>query len=150
MPGTFSPPPQVSNPDMHHGTCVTPIAARGPLQLDIPTSLVNIFSIISDNAMWWGICWLTMSLIIFVDARYASETFIPSNVTISDCLVQEITGLSHVECGMRAWFEKIIALVYVGSTRTCHFCLPPKRAGDQPRKVLPEGHTVVTRGNYHD
>ena len=23
MPGTFSPPPQVSNPDMHHGTCVT-------------------------------------------------------------------------------------------------------------------------------
>ena len=23
MPGTFSPPPRVSNPDMHHGTCVT-------------------------------------------------------------------------------------------------------------------------------
>ena len=23
MPGTFSPPPQVSYPDMHHGTCVT-------------------------------------------------------------------------------------------------------------------------------
>ena len=23
MPGTFSPPPQVSDPDMHHGTCVT-------------------------------------------------------------------------------------------------------------------------------
>ena len=23
MPGTFSPPPWVSNPDMHHGTCVT-------------------------------------------------------------------------------------------------------------------------------
>ena len=23
MPGTFSPSPQVSNPDMHHGTCVT-------------------------------------------------------------------------------------------------------------------------------
>ena len=22
MPGTFSPPPRVSNPDMHHGTCV--------------------------------------------------------------------------------------------------------------------------------
>ena len=22
MPGTFSPPPQVSDPDMHHGTCV--------------------------------------------------------------------------------------------------------------------------------
>ena len=22
-PGTFSPPPRVSNPDMHHGTCVT-------------------------------------------------------------------------------------------------------------------------------
>ena len=23
MPGTFSPPPQVNDPDMHHGTCVT-------------------------------------------------------------------------------------------------------------------------------
>ena len=23
MPGTFSPVPRVSNPDMHHGTCVT-------------------------------------------------------------------------------------------------------------------------------
>ena len=23
MPGTFSPPPQASDPDMHHGTCVT-------------------------------------------------------------------------------------------------------------------------------
>ena len=23
MPGTFSPPPQVGDPDMHHGTCVT-------------------------------------------------------------------------------------------------------------------------------
>ena len=23
MPGTFSPPPQVSDPDMHHGTCMT-------------------------------------------------------------------------------------------------------------------------------
>ena len=23
MPGTFFPPPQVSDPDMHHGTCVT-------------------------------------------------------------------------------------------------------------------------------
>ena len=23
MPGTFSPPPRASNPDMHHGTCVT-------------------------------------------------------------------------------------------------------------------------------
>ena len=26
MPGTFSPPPRVSDPDMHHGTCVTHIA----------------------------------------------------------------------------------------------------------------------------
>ena len=25
MPGTFSPPPRVSDPDMHHGTCVTHI-----------------------------------------------------------------------------------------------------------------------------
>ena len=25
MPGTFSPPPRVSDPDMHHGTCVTQV-----------------------------------------------------------------------------------------------------------------------------
>ena len=25
MPGTFSPPPQVSDPGMYHGTCVTPV-----------------------------------------------------------------------------------------------------------------------------
>ena len=24
-PGTFSPPPRVSDPDMHHGTCVTQV-----------------------------------------------------------------------------------------------------------------------------
>ena len=27
MPGTFSPPPRVSDPDMHHGTCVTHVHA---------------------------------------------------------------------------------------------------------------------------
>ena len=26
IPGTFSPPPRVSNPDMHHGTCVTHVS----------------------------------------------------------------------------------------------------------------------------
>ena len=26
MPGTFSPPPRVSNPDMHYGTCVTHVS----------------------------------------------------------------------------------------------------------------------------
>ena len=26
MPGTFSPPPRVSHPDMHHGTCVTHVS----------------------------------------------------------------------------------------------------------------------------
>ena len=26
MPGTFSPPPRISDPDMHHGTCVTHVA----------------------------------------------------------------------------------------------------------------------------
>ena len=26
MPGTFSPPPRVSDPDMHHGTCVTHVS----------------------------------------------------------------------------------------------------------------------------
>ena len=33
MPGTFYPPPQVSDPDMHHGTCVTHLSwcMPGPL-----------------------------------------------------------------------------------------------------------------------
>ena len=33
MPGTFSPPPRVSDPDMHHGTCVThvPLCLPGSL-----------------------------------------------------------------------------------------------------------------------
>ena len=29
MPGTFSPPWRVSDPDMHHGTCITPEAVTG-------------------------------------------------------------------------------------------------------------------------
>ena len=33
MPGTFSPPPPVSDPDMHHGTCVTHVAWRMPVSL---------------------------------------------------------------------------------------------------------------------
>ena len=30
MPGTFSPPPRVSDPDMHHGMCVTHVPWRMP------------------------------------------------------------------------------------------------------------------------
>ena len=30
MPGTFSPPPRVSDPDMHHGTCVTHVPSCMP------------------------------------------------------------------------------------------------------------------------
>ena len=30
LPGTFSPPPRVSDPDMHHGTCVTHVPWRMP------------------------------------------------------------------------------------------------------------------------
>ena len=30
MPGTFSPPPGVRDPDMHHGTCVTHVPWRMP------------------------------------------------------------------------------------------------------------------------
>ena len=35
MPGTFSPPPRVSDPDMHHGTCVThvPCCMSGSLTI---------------------------------------------------------------------------------------------------------------------
>ena len=35
MPGTFSPPPQVSNPDMYHGTCVTHVPWCMPGSLTI-------------------------------------------------------------------------------------------------------------------
>ena len=44
MPVTFSPPPQVSNPNMHHGTCVThvPWCMMG--------SLINVFL----WYRWWG------------------------------------------------------------------------------------------------
>ena len=33
MPGTFSPPPRVSDPDMHHGTCVTHVPWCMPASL---------------------------------------------------------------------------------------------------------------------
>ena len=33
MPGTFSPPPRVSDPDMHHGTCVTHVPWCMPVSL---------------------------------------------------------------------------------------------------------------------
>ena len=40
MPGTFSPPPRVSNPEMHHGTCVAnvPCCMPGSLTSGIPWS----------------------------------------------------------------------------------------------------------------
>ena len=37
MPGTFSQPPRVSNPDMHHGTCVTHVPWC------MPGSLTRVF-----------------------------------------------------------------------------------------------------------
>ena len=37
MPGTFSPPPRVSDPDMHHGTCVTHVPWC------MPGSLISYF-----------------------------------------------------------------------------------------------------------
>ena len=33
MPGSFSPPPRVSDPDMHHGTCVTHVTWCMPVSL---------------------------------------------------------------------------------------------------------------------
>ena len=44
MPGTFSPPPRVSDPDIHHGTCVT----HGSWCM--PGSLTSAFS----WSRWWG------------------------------------------------------------------------------------------------
>ena len=42
MPGTFSPPPPVSDPDMHHGTCVThvPWCMPGSLNSGFPLKSV--------------------------------------------------------------------------------------------------------------
>ena len=41
MPGTFSPPPRISDPDMHHGTCLThvPWCMPGSLTSDFLRSL---------------------------------------------------------------------------------------------------------------
>ena len=44
MPGTFSPPPQVSDPGMHHGTCVTHVPWY------MPGSLTSGFL----WSRWWG------------------------------------------------------------------------------------------------
>ena len=44
MPGTFSPPPRVSDPDMHHGTCVTHVPWC------MPGSLTSDF----HWSRWWG------------------------------------------------------------------------------------------------
>ena len=44
MPGTFSPPPRVSDPDMHHGTCVTHVPWC------MPGSLTSGFL----WSQWWG------------------------------------------------------------------------------------------------
>ena len=44
MPGTFSPPPRVSDPDMHHGTCVTHVPWC------MPQSLTSGFL----WSLWWG------------------------------------------------------------------------------------------------
>ena len=38
MPGTFSPPPRDSDPDMHHGTCVTHVPRCMPWSLTIAIS----------------------------------------------------------------------------------------------------------------
>ena len=64
MPGTFSPPPQVSDPDMHHGTFVTHVP------WDMPRSLTSVFnccrwqwkrsrhsrSICNKEARWRHLC----------------------------------------------------------------------------------------------
>ena len=44
VPGTFSPPPRVSDPDMHHGTCVTHVPWC------MPGSLTSGFL----WSRWWG------------------------------------------------------------------------------------------------
>ena len=47
MPGTFSPPPRVSDPDMHHGTCTTHVPWC------MPGSLTSGFL----WCQWWGKRW---------------------------------------------------------------------------------------------
>ena len=46
MPGTFSPPPQFSDPDMHHGTFSTYVLWR------MPGSITSSFL----WSQWWGKC----------------------------------------------------------------------------------------------
>ena len=110
-----------------------------------------VISVITE--MYWK-PWKLFGLInlafTLVDARYAFEVYTPSNVTITDCFIQEVMDISHVQCGMHAWRRNIIALVYVDSTKVCHLCLSPREAGNQSRRTLPEGQTVVTTGRLWD
>ena len=99
--------------------------------------------------MAWKLVGLSILPLIVAEGKYASETFIPSSADIRDCHIQEVSNLSHVQCAMNAWWESIVALVYVDSTQTCHLCLSPHRVGNQSRQLLPEGHTVVIRGKTH-
>ena len=94
----------------------------------------------------WKLVGLIILMFTLVDARYAFEVYTPSNITITDCFIQEVMDISHVQCGMHAWRKNIIALVYVDSTKMCHLCLSPREAGNQSRRTLPEGQTVVTAG----
>ena len=113
--------------------------------LEIKFTTTNTNPSMTAEMTWMLFCWNILPIVI-AGARYASEIYRPSNVTITDCLVQIISDISHVQCGMRAWHEGIIALVYDDSTRDCHLCLPPHRAGNQARRSLPEGFTVIVRG----
>ena len=49
MSGTFSPPPQLSNPDMYHGTCVTQRDARAVMHAGIANSRFPLNSAAGGN-----------------------------------------------------------------------------------------------------
>ena len=70
MPGTFSPPPLVSDPAMHHGTCVThvPWCMSGSLTRGGGDSVPDIPAILciwqEAREMWWNVAQIVNTFLL--------------------------------------------------------------------------------------
>ena len=49
MPGTFSPPPRVSDPDTHHSTCVPHVLARAVMHPGIANLRLPLESVVGKT-----------------------------------------------------------------------------------------------------
>ena len=91
MPGTFSPSPQVSDPDMHHGTCVTHVPwcmpgsptsgfiwnrRRGETIPAFPARMRNLqFYVSGKRPMMWWERWLSTSWIFHLLWVWGNRSF---------------------------------------------------------------------------